>query len=325
MTRFVVRRPVADGRCGGPSWADTTDGGGRFGPFGETFPSLRGVIRVDAATVLLQWAAGGLFFLWFTTRRREVGIGYGWLLRGTYLLLAAGAAWAGFAFDTVPVREASSVAVVIAALFALVVSIVRRKAGVSGQIDEHDRRSARVAAMTGIDRGVSERTTGSEFPPVLDLVAPLVAIPGRIAAAVDAGGHLPVSLLRTFAGAAFLGAVTDAMLLGHWYLVQPGLPRRHLNDLVRVLGYIWPVEVLSLLLPVGMFAVWSGTVDDGWGGQLGWFWAACALTTLALVFVTKAALRERYYSAVMAATGLLYLAILTAFGTDLVARAILAG
>ena len=49
-----------------------------------------------------------------------------------------------------------------------------------------------------------------------------------------------------------------------------------------------------------------------------------ALTTIVLVGVTLAALRERYYSAVMAATGLLYLAILTAFGTDLIARALLA-
>jgi hypothetical protein len=39
--------------------------------------------------------------------------------------------------------------------------------------------------------------------------------------------------------------------------------------------------------------------------------------------LTWYALKERYYSAVMAATGLLYLAILTAFGTDLVARAVL--
>ena len=52
--------------------------------------------------------------------------------------------------------------------------------------------------------------------------------------------------------------------------------------------------------------------------------ALCYVTTIVLVFVTRAALKERYYSAVMAATGLLYLAILTAFGTDLVARAILA-
>jgi hypothetical protein len=44
-----------------------------------------------------------------------------------------------------------------------------------------------------------------------------------------------------------------------------------------------------------------------------------------LVWVTRAALRERQYSAVMAATGLLYLALITAFGTDVVARAVLEG
>jgi hypothetical protein len=70
--------------------------------------------------------------------------------------------------------------------------------------------------------------------------------------------------------------------------------------------------------------VLDGSIDDGYGGTLGWFWVACAVATIGLVFVTRAALRERYYSAVMAATGLLYLAILTAFGTDLVARAVLA-
>jgi hypothetical protein len=290
------------------------------------------VIRLDAATVLLQWSAGGLFFLWFTTRRREVGIGYGWLLRGTYVLLAALGAWCGFRFGVVPVREASSLAVVAAALVALVVSVVRRKAGVSGAAVEHDRRTERISAMTGIERTVEERDDtprGPELPPILDLVAPIVAVPGLVAAAIDAasdaGANPFTSLLRTFAGALFLGAVTDAMLLGHWYLVQPGLPRRHLNELVRALGWVWPVEVVAMLLPVGMFAVFSGRIDDGYGGQLGWFWVACAITTIVLVQVTKAALKERYYSAVMAATGLLYLAILTAFGTDLVARAVLAG
>jgi len=293
------------------------------------------VIRLDAATVLLQWAVGGLGFLWFTTRRREVGLGYGWLLRGTFLLMAAGAVACGLAFGVVPVREVAGAGVVAAALVALVVSVVRRRAGVAGAEAEHDRRSARVAAMTGIERG--ERAGAAdgdgdgdlrEFPPALDLVAPLVGAIGLVAAAADAagdGGELAVSLLRTFAGAAFLGAITDAMLLGHWYLVQPGLPRRHLNELVRALGWIWPVEVAALLLPTGMLSVWSGAVDDGWNGTLGWFWGACAVTTIALVVVTRAALRERSYSAVMAATGLLYLAILTAFGTDLVARAVLAG
>jgi hypothetical protein len=283
------------------------------------------VIRLDAATVLLQWSVGGLAFLWFTTRRREVGIGYGWLLRGVFLSMAVAAVVIGARFDLVWLREISGAAVGAAAAFALAVSIVHRRAGVSGQTEEHDRRSQRVAEMTGIDRTVKQPLAGREFPPVVDLFAPALGIVGLVAASVHAGGNVTISLLRTFAGAAFLGAVTDAMLLGHWYLVQPGLPRRHLNELVDAVGWVWPVEVAALLLPTGMASVWTGAVDDGWNGTLGWFWAACAVTTIVLVFVTKAALRERYYSAVMAATGLLYLAILTAFGTDLVARAVLAG
>ena len=282
--------------------------------------------------MLLQWSTGGLFFLWFTTRRREVGLGYGWLLRGTFLLMAAGAFACGISLGVVPMREVVSALVVAATGGALIASIGMRRAGVSGADLEHDRRTARVAEMTGIERtavSTVQRTDAREFPPVLDLIAPAIGMVGLIAAAVDAAdtdsAHLVVSLLRAVAGAAFLGAVTDAMLLGHWYLVQPGLPRRHLNELVRALGVVWPLEVISLMLPTGMLAVWSGKVDDGWGGTLGWFWGACAVTTIVLVFVTRAALRERYYSAVMAATGLLYLAILTAFGTDLVARAVLAG
>ena len=283
------------------------------------------MIRLDAATVLLQWATGGLAFLWVTTRHREVGLGYGWLLRGTYAGLAAGAFVCGVAFDPVPVRDAASLGVVAAALVALAFSVVRKGAGVSGQQAEHDRRSARVAAMTGIERTTTTTDvgTGAEFDPRFDLVAPLIGAVGLIAAGLAAGGNDALAVARTLAGAAFLGAVTDAMLLGHWYLVQPGLPRRLLNELVNWVAWVWPVEVVLLLVPTGMISVLSGSVDDGWNGTLGWFWVACAVTTLGLVFVTRAALREREYSAVMAATGLLYLAILTAFGTDLVARAVL--
>ena len=30
-------------------------------------------MQLDLATVLVQWATGGLLFCWVTTRRREVG------------------------------------------------------------------------------------------------------------------------------------------------------------------------------------------------------------------------------------------------------------
>ncbi|HEX6421808.1 MAG TPA: hypothetical protein VFZ77_25110 [Acidimicrobiales bacterium] len=284
------------------------------------------MIRLDAATVLLQWAVGGLLFLWVTTRGREVGIGYGWLLRGTYMLMAAGAVAVGAWLDPVPVREVSGAAVVVATAAALAVSIARRRAGVAGERARVARRAARVAAMTGIERRADgPEADAPEFPPRLDLVAPLIGLPGLVAAGVAAGDPALLSVARVLVGAAFLGSVSDAMLLGHWYLVQPGLARRPLLELVRWTGLVWPLEIAVLLWPVGMVSVLNGSIDDGYGGTLGWFWVACAATTIGLVLVTRAALRERYYSAVMAATGLLYLAILTAFGTDLVARALLAG
>jgi hypothetical protein len=288
------------------------------------------VIQLDATTVLLQWAIGGMFGCWFTTRHREVGLGYGWLLRGTYLVMAVGAIlFAGTSFDgdAEAIRNVGGVAVAIACLVPLVQSITRRRAGVRGFLEQHDERSERVARMTGIERAASARESvvGPEFDPRLDLLPVILGVPVLVAAGVAAGGADVLAVVRIITGAVFLGLVSDAMLLGHWYLVQPGLPRRHVNEIVKAFLWVWPIEVAVMLVPTGMFSVFSGTVDDGWSGQLGWFWAACAITTGVLAVVTLKALQERAYSAVMAATGLMYLAILTAFGTDLVARAVLAG
>lgn len=257
------------------------------------------MIELDAASFLVQWAVGGMAGAWFTTRQREVGVGYGWLLRIIFGLLAGSGAVIGLLSDggaATRVRDIAAVAVTIAIVVALVSSIRRRR---------------------NVDSAL--------FDPRLDLVPAIVGVVALVAAGVDAGGNDLVAVVRLVVGAAFLGFVSDAMLLGHWYLVQPGLPRRHINEIVAAFLVIWPIEVAVMLLPTGMFSVFSGSVDDGWGGQLGWFWAACAVTTGVLTVVTQRALKERSYSAVMAATGLMYLAILTAFGTDLVARAVLQG
>jgi hypothetical protein len=293
-------------------------------------------VHLDAATILLQWAVGGLAFGWVTTRRREVSLGYGWLLRivyGSLALLAFGAELrSGHHGVGHAVFLVTAAGVVLAAAVALAVSVVRRGAGVSGAHERAARAAARVAAMTaGGDtdevttgaHGEADAPRGKEFPPALDLPAPLIGAIGLVAAAQFTGGAVWLTAVRLLVGAAFLGVVTDAMLLGHWYLTQPGLPRAPLLELVRWLMIIWPFEVILLLIPVGMVSVLNGTIDDGYQGMLGWFWVACAVTTIGLCFVTRAALRERQYSAVMAATGLLYLAILTAFVTDLVARALL--
>ena len=244
-------------------------------------------MKLDAATVMLQWAAGGMLFFVFTFRTGEISVGYGKLLRGVYAALALIGVGLGVAFGAVLGREIAAVMLAVLALAAF----ARR-----------DTTFDVLAAVSGF---------------VGVVIATLAVEHG------DGVGSDALWLARLLVGAAFLGAVSDAMLLGHWYLVQPGMPRKLLNQLTNVLLVVWPIEVVVMLLPTGMISVLNGTIDDGWNGVLGWFWLACASLTGVLAWFTRAALRERSYSAVMAATGLSYLAILMGFGTDLVACALL--
>ena len=289
--------------------------------------TIEAPMKLQVSTVLLQWAVGGLFFAWVTTRRREVGIGYGWTVRSTYLLMALGAAglgrWLEAGGGAALLRDVAAVGVAAASGYALWLSYARRRAGVAGERAIRRARAARVAAMTGIDRPDRYDDTIPEFPPAVDLLAPAVGVLGLAGATVAGGGPFLLGFARLVCGAAFLGVATDAMLLGHSYLTQPGLSREPLRQLVRIGAWIWPVETLLLCLPTGMFQVVTGSVDDGANGLLGWIWLLSTISTIVLLVVVEAALRERWYSAVMAATGLLYLAILTAFGQDLVARAVL--
>jgi hypothetical protein len=216
-------------------------------------------------------------------------------LRIVFGALAAGSLLAGLgdSGSGATVRNAGAALVTLAALSALAVSVRNRARGLDG------------------------------FDPRLDLVAPVVGLASLAGAASFVGGDFGLSLVRLLVGAVFLGAISDSMLLGHWYLVQPGLRRDPIKELVRTVGVVWPLEVGVWLLPPGMVSVLDGSVDDGYGGLIGWMWVIASVTTIGLVVATWKALEEPSYSAVMAATGLMYLAILTGFGMDLLPRALL--
>jgi hypothetical protein len=283
-------------------------------------------MQFDVATLLAQWATGGLLFCWVTTRRREVGIGYGWLLRISYGAMAVLSVIAGAGDEGTGawIRNVCTALMALAAAVALLQSYLRRAAGVRGQRETRQRRTARVAAMTGeVPDADGDHEPLPEFDPRLDLLAPAFGIIGLVGAAAFVGDDFALSLARLLVGALFLGAVSDAMLLGHWYLVQPGLARDPIKELVKAVAVLWPFELVVYLIPVGMVSVLDGTIDDGYSGLMGWMWVVATITTIGLVIATWFALKEKSYSAVMAATGLLYLAILTGFGMDLLPRALL--
>ena len=113
-------------------------------------------------------------------------------------------------------------------------------------------------------------------------------------------------------GAIALGAITSEMLLGHWYLVDPKLPRRSLKILAAVgIGGI-ALDTLVVQLSIADSSVISPAVLLGLGA-----------TTVILMVAVWFALRVPSYTGVMAATGLSYLAMLTALGAVVMGRAVI--
>jgi len=146
--------------------------------------------------------------------------------------------------------------------------------------------------------------------------SPMLAAASAAALVVAGAGEGRPVLVVT--GALFLGGVTCEMLLGHWYLVDPRLPRSALRSLCVVgLGG-------ALVDPVA--AVLHGAVPWEAGDMVvGLGWIALAATSIALMTAVWFSLGERGYPAVMAATGLSYLAVLTTIGAVVLGRVLVTG
>ena len=129
-------------------------------------------------------------------------------------------------------------------------------------------------------------------------------------------------IIRLITGALLLGGSLTAMLLGHWYLIQPGLNRQPIKKMSELCLIVLIIVALGWLFKPSMLQVFTGTIDDGWQGMLANMWLAATLTSLVILLMARKALSERSYSAVMATTGLLYLVILLAEGVELIPRSI---
>ncbi|HEY6629717.1 MAG TPA: hypothetical protein VI193_12095 [Acidimicrobiia bacterium] len=126
--------------------------------------------------------------------------------------------------------------------------------------------------------------------------------------AIQVGGPLP-GLSATLA----LGGVTGEMLLGHWYLVDPRLPRWALKTLA--VTAIAGLAFDSLVLAVAGLPPGGATVA---------YWVLMS-TSVVLMGAVFASLRYPAYAGVMAATGLSYLAVLTSLGGVFLGRVLVAG
>jgi hypothetical protein len=131
-----------------------------------------------------------------------------------------------------------------------------------------------------------------------------------------------VAVLQLLAGAAFLGVVFDGLLLGHWYLTDRGLSRRPINRFA--LALIVAVVLEAAAVTAGGF----GPVASGPSfnplltreGLASWVSIGMVGTTALIAVMIRLTLKGARATAVQAATGFFYLAVVTAFAGDLAAK-----
>jgi len=125
-----------------------------------------------------------------------------------------------------------------------------------------------------------------------------------------------------------LGLTSCGMLFGHWYLVDPGLPVDYLRTFVRLLGIALVAELVALVLAGGLLALLGG----GAGAQavrglldshlmlLSFRFVLGPMATLVLAWMCWETLK---LPQTMAATGLLYIAVMSALVGEMLGRFIM--
>lgn len=137
----------------------------------------------------------------------------------------------------------------------------------------------------------------------------------------EAGGAA-LALLSLVAGTLALGGAMGGLLLGHWYLVSPRMPVRPLQriNLLLIAGLALEVVVVavSVLAFQPQVALAAAHVTSLSLSTILWLRIGIGIVfPLALAAMSLQCCRIR---ALQSATGLLYLAVATVWGTEIAAR-----
>lgn len=124
-----------------------------------------------------------------------------------------------------------------------------------------------------------------------------------------------------------LGLVSGAMMFGHWYLIDPNLPVEYLRSFVRVLAAALIADLVALGSALVVLAALGGAAGaaalglvDSHAGLLLSRTLLGPVATLTLTWMTWQTLKVPQ---TMAATGLLYIAVMSALVGEMLGRFIL--
>ena len=245
------------------------------------------------ALVLAETVAGATLFLWVSPLWAEVKRGFFKLL-GAILTLLAGLTWLSVdaavvgRFPSADALRATTLVAAVATVLWTVLMFARHQA---------------VARVVG-----------------------LLSVPAWLVVLVWMGGagrqSLGLALFQLAAGAALLGAATDGLLLGHWYLTDRKLPRGPINRMTTILVVSVAVAAVAVI-SAGFSGVETSTSINPLltaGALAPWIALGMVVATALIAGVVKAVLKGERASAVQSATGFYYLAVVTAFTAEVAVK-----
>jgi len=249
------------------------------------------------ALVLAMTAAGAAWILFLTPLWGEVRMGFFYLTGSITALLAAGAAGAAagsYAQDLagsgrLAVRLSLALAIATVVWMLLLRFRLRTAARVVGILTV----PLSVAMLWAFAQLSSQGTAGSFF--------------------------------QLLAGALFTGAVLDGLLLGHWYLTDRKLTRGPINRMTWLLMAAVAVQLVALFIG-GFSGNEPGSSATSTLNPVLTLSGSAALIAIGMTLATgliavfiRLILKGERATAVQAATGFFYLAVITAFTGELAA------
>lgn len=245
------------------------------------------------ALVLAETVAGATVFLWLSPVWTEVKRGFFKLL-GAILTVVAALTWLSIdaavvgRFPSGDVLRASTIAAVVATGAWTILLFARQPAA---------------ARVVGI-----------------------LSVPAWINVLVWMGGagrqSYALTLFQLAAGAALLGAATDGLLLGHWYLTDRKLPRAPINRMTTILLVSVGVAAVAVI-SAGFSGVETSTSINPLltaGALAPWIALGMVVATALIAVMVRAVLKGERASAVQSATGFYYLAVVTAFTAEVAVK-----
>lgn len=166
------------------------------------------------------------------------------------------------------------------------------------------------------------------------LVSLLIGLVGVVAATLTLmpSSFGPVAIVGYALSAVFssavLGMASVGMLFGHWYLIDPNLPVDYLRTIVRLMAFAMVGELAVLVLIVAIMGLMGGhsaahavgTLFESDSMMLGLRLLLGPVASIILAWMTWQTLK---IPQTMAATGLLYIAVMSVLVGEFIGRFIL--